>query len=344
MSGRVARIAVSGAGWWGQGWHLPHLHRHPDAAVAAIVERQAWPRSSNAAQTLETTEALSERYDAPVYPSVEALLASTTEVDGLLVGVSHAAHYEQSMLALDAGLHVLCEKPMTTDVTQARALAAAVAGSAESGRFFAINNTSNWRQGCRSAAVAVATGRIGRVEHVSAQMHSPLLWLFDDEANVGWTRPEAGMAGNGFAWGQLSHLLAWIFHVAPELSPVTAFASMGRSERSGADLHDAAVVVCEGGATISISGSASVPGDAHGDAPVGKRIQARPPTERFDFARCARSDGVSRSMRGRAALALWLRGLDELRRRRPSALLRRARAAAARRRALARRAAPRVPI
>ena len=33
----LARIAVSGAGWWGQNWHLPHLSRHTDAAIAAIV-------------------------------------------------------------------------------------------------------------------------------------------------------------------------------------------------------------------------------------------------------------------------------------------------------------------
>jgi len=79
------------------------------------------------------------------------------------------------------------------------------------------------------------------------------------------------MSGNGFAWGQLSHLLAWIFHVTP-LQPTHAFASMGYSKQSEADLHDAAVITCEGGASISLSGSAAVPGDAHGDAPIGKSI------------------------------------------------------------------------
>ena len=268
----IARIAVSGAGWWGQGWHLPHIHRHADATIAAIVETQAHPRSSNAAQTLETTEALSQRYEAPVYSSVEELLKSSTEVDGLLVGVPHAQHFQQSMAALDAGLHCLCEKPMTTDVAEARALLAASEAHVAAGRFFAVNNTANWRTASRLAAHAVESGRIGAVEHVAAHMHSPLLWLFDNSANVGWTTPSNGMLGNGFAWGQLSHLLAWIFHVAAPLKPVRCFASMGTSETSGADLHDAAVIVCEGGASISISGTASVPGDAHGDAPVGKSL------------------------------------------------------------------------
>lgn len=268
----VARIAVSGAGWWGQGWHLPHLHRRPDAMVAAIVERAKVPRSSNAAQKLDTAQELSDRYSAPVFDSVEALLASSTELDGLLVGVSHADHAHQATLAIDAGIHVLVEKPMTTSVVEARGLASAAEAHMDAGRFFAINNTANWREGCRVAAAAVAAGRIGHVEHVSAHMHSPLLWLFDDACNAGWTQATDGMSGNGFAWGQLSHLLAWVFHVTP-LQPTRVFASMGRSESSGADLHDSAVICCEGGASISVSGTAAVPGDAHSDAPVGKSIQ-----------------------------------------------------------------------
>ena len=75
-SRRLARVAVSGAGWWGQGWHLPHLQRRTDTTIAGIVERATAPRSSNAAQSLETTAQLSERYGCPVFENVEALLAS----------------------------------------------------------------------------------------------------------------------------------------------------------------------------------------------------------------------------------------------------------------------------
>ncbi len=33
----VANIALIGAGWWGQGWHLPHLFRNGGVNIAAIV-------------------------------------------------------------------------------------------------------------------------------------------------------------------------------------------------------------------------------------------------------------------------------------------------------------------
>jgi hypothetical protein len=33
----VANIVLVGAGWWGQGWHLPHLSRNEVVNIAAIV-------------------------------------------------------------------------------------------------------------------------------------------------------------------------------------------------------------------------------------------------------------------------------------------------------------------
>jgi hypothetical protein len=36
-----ARIAVIGAAWWSQGWHLPQLERNPDAVIAGIMQVSA---------------------------------------------------------------------------------------------------------------------------------------------------------------------------------------------------------------------------------------------------------------------------------------------------------------
>ena len=137
---------------------------------------------------------------------------------------------------------------MTTDVAQARQLAAAAAAAPKLA--FMVNNTGNWRAQRRAAHDTVAVRRrVGAVQHVQCAMHSALLWLFDDAANVGWTTPTGSMVGNGFAWGQLSHLLAWVFKVTA-LTPASAFCSTSWSAASGADLSDSAVIVCEGGASI----------------------------------------------------------------------------------------------
>jgi len=267
-----ARVGVCGAGWWGQGWHLPHLHRNPLAQITAIVEPSPHPRSSNASEILENRKAVGKRYGAPTFESIEALIASNVELDGLLIATPHASHYGLATKAIDAGWHVLLEKPMTTDVTEARELANA---ARDSKKTFMVNNTANWRPQTVSAHDIVSSGGVGIVEHVSCSMHSPLIWLFDDPQNTGWVSTEGtAMKGNGFGWGQLSHLLAWIFKVT-SMTPTEAYAVMTRSASSGADLTNAAVIKCGDKASISLSGAATVPGDAHGEEPVGKWVEVK---------------------------------------------------------------------
>ncbi len=58
------RLAVAGAGWWSQGWHLPHLSRHEKAEIAAIVEPSSNIRSS-LNPNMEQLDALGQRYGAP---------------------------------------------------------------------------------------------------------------------------------------------------------------------------------------------------------------------------------------------------------------------------------------
>lgn len=276
---RRARIAVCGAGWWAQGWHLPQLSRNPLSEIAAIVEPNPAPRS--AISTLETTAQLGKHYGAPTFSSIEELLSSETSasVDGVIVCTSHHTHAHIGTAALRAGKHVFMEKPMSTDVAEARALLAAAEAAAPLA--FMVNNTANWQPQVQLAAEAVANGRIGDVEHVMCCMHSPLLWLFDDSSNEGWTAPTGGMVGNGFGWGQLSHLLAWVFEVT-KLEPVQVFASMSHSAASGADMTNAAVITCltrDGKpASISLSGVATVPGNAHAEDvahSVGKRVEVQ---------------------------------------------------------------------
>eukprot|EP00967_Tisochrysis_lutea_P137356 scaffold246391_cov30-Tisochrysis_lutea.AAC.1 len=209
------------------------------------------------------------------------MLSSPTgkEIDGVLVCTPHRTHAHIAHAALAAGAHVLMEKPMTTNVSEAYNLLSAVDSAAPLA--FMVNNTANWRPQARIASDALAKGKLGSVEHIMCCMHSPLIWLFDDPVNEGWTRPTAGMLGNGFGWGQLSHLLAWVFGVTP-LKPIEVFASMSHSAASGADMTDAAIIKCANAdgtpVSISLSGSASVPGNAHAHDnahSVGKRVEVR---------------------------------------------------------------------
>ena len=64
---------------------------------------------------------LGKRYGVPTYNTIHELLVADQELDGVLVSSTHATHHEIGVEALEAGLNVLMEKPMTTDPHEARA-------------------------------------------------------------------------------------------------------------------------------------------------------------------------------------------------------------------------------
>jgi predicted dehydrogenase len=166
--------------------------------------------------TLETKTQLRERYPSvPIFSSCEALIAdeeALAKVDGVIICTAHSCHADMGAKFLAAGKHVLMEKPMTVDVAEARTLAAA-ADAAAPALTFMVNNTANYRSKCFDAKRLVMEGELGEINHVLCVMYSPLMFLFDDPANEGWVKPSGTMVGNGFGWGQLSHVLAWVLHV-----------------------------------------------------------------------------------------------------------------------------------
>ena len=87
----------------------------PDATLTATGSR-----------SLERAEAFAAQHGGRAHGSYEALVADP-EVDVVYVASPHALHEEHTMLALDAGKHVLCEKSMTLDAASTERLFAAAA-------------------------------------------------------------------------------------------------------------------------------------------------------------------------------------------------------------------------
>jgi predicted dehydrogenase len=294
---RTANIAVIGSGWWSQGWHLPHLHRNKDVKLAAIVDSSTHPKSP-LNPSLEPLSALSALYQAPTFSSVTDLLESELgpTLDGVLVATPHATHYEIGELLLKEArrrkeespsdhrpMNVLMEKPMTTNVHEAKGMLDLVESYQDDGGkgCFLINHSANYREQCKVARELIVSGAIGGIRHVTGFMASPLSFIFDDPANTGWNEPsDSSMLGNGFSWGQCSHLLAWIFHVCPNLLPHHVFCVMNESKITGADVSHSASVICSdvcgtNDVILSMSGTSMLPGNVHSDPAVGKILRIK---------------------------------------------------------------------
>jgi predicted dehydrogenase len=141
------RIGVIGAGRISQAAHLPALARADGAVLAGVCDPAA---------TLST--GVARRYDVPSYTSIDDLLTDGG-VEAVIVAVPDRLHLPLAAQALEAGKHVLVEKPLAGTLADAEALAAVVD---RTGRRLQVGAMKRYDPGVQFAAEAVRTS-IGRV-------------------------------------------------------------------------------------------------------------------------------------------------------------------------------------
>lgn len=248
----TARIGVVGVGWWATFNHIPTVQAGQDARIVALCDLDA-----------DRLRVAGDKFGiAARYTDLGAMLAAE-RLDGLIVSTPHVAHTAPALAGLAAGCHVLVEKPMATTAADGRAIAAAALAA---GREVLVPCGMNFTAFTAKAAAFVRDGRIGAVRHAVCQMGSALEDLFAGEPMLETKdhlfRPPASTwadpaKAGGYGWGQMSHSLAWLLHVS-DLTLDSLYAMDGKS-KTGVDFYDAAVARATNGATVSLSGSATVP-------------------------------------------------------------------------------------
>lgn len=103
-------------------------------------------------------------------------------------------HAEIAVAALEAGKHVLVEKPMANSVAEAEQMAAAAAAARANGVRAMVGFTYRRVPAVQLARRLVAEGRIGEVRQVRAQYLQD--WLADADAPLSW-RLDKEKAGSG---------------------------------------------------------------------------------------------------------------------------------------------------
>ncbi|RZT11993.1 putative dehydrogenase [Kribbella sp. VKM Ac-2569] len=112
-------------------------------------------------------------------------------VDVCTPGDSHA---EIAIAALEAGKHVLCEKPLANTVEEAEAMTAAAEKAKAQGIRSMVGFTYRRVPAIGLARRLVADGKIGTIRHVRAQYLQD--WIADPEAPLSW-RLDKEKAGSG---------------------------------------------------------------------------------------------------------------------------------------------------
>ncbi|MFI5694359.1 Gfo/Idh/MocA family protein [Kribbella sp. NPDC051586] len=112
-------------------------------------------------------------------------------VDVCTPGDSHA---EIAIAALEAGKHVLCEKPLANTVEEAEAMTAAAEAAEAKGIRSMVGFTYRRVPAIALARQLVAEGKLGTIRHVRAQYLQD--WISDPEAPLSW-RLDKSKAGSG---------------------------------------------------------------------------------------------------------------------------------------------------
>jgi predicted dehydrogenase len=162
--GRLVRYAVVGAGWIAQEDFMPGVKHTGNSTLEALV-------TDDPVKAKE----LGERYGIPHltdYDGYDALLRSG-KIDAIYLALPNSMHRDFAVRALEAGVHVLCEKPMA--VTEEECLAM-IAASERSGAKLMIAYRLHFEAGTMAALEVARSGKIGAPRFFSsvfAQQVSP---------------------------------------------------------------------------------------------------------------------------------------------------------------------------
>lgn len=183
------RVAMIGHGFMGAahsvGWRqAPRVFDLPDDVEMTVVVGRNADAVAQAAAKWGWAESATDWREVIARPDIDV-------VDIVTPGDSHA---EIAIAALEAGKHVLCEKPLANTVAEAEAMTDAAERAAANGVRSMVGFTYRRVPAATLLRDLIADGAIGTVQQVRAAYRQD--WLVDPEAPLAW-RLQKEHAGSG---------------------------------------------------------------------------------------------------------------------------------------------------
>lgn len=234
----MLNLAIVGCGGMASG-HARTLASMPDVRLVAfcdIVPARA--------------EDFRERYakDAKAFASFdEMLVAMQDRLDGVVLVTPHAVHFGHANAALEAGVHVLVEKPMVTRSADAYELWRTVN---RTGKKLAIAFQAPYSAEYECIAQLRETGRLGKVQLIQG-------WLAQEwrKSQAGTWRHDPAQSGGGQMYDSGAHVLNAMMWIMNE--PVVEVSCMYDRVGTPVDINGVVMMRFENGAmgTVCIGGN-----------------------------------------------------------------------------------------
>jgi predicted dehydrogenase len=182
--------------------HLPCLKSHPNADVAAICGRNR-----------SRAEEVAKKFEVPVVFTDYREMIDKGDLHAIVVAAPDDLHHRMTMDGLDAGLHILCEKPIARNAEQAQEMYE----KAESvGVKHMVMFTHRWWPHIEYLKKLIDEGFIGQCHHCDIS----LLWDYGRVARYEWRFD--GKRSNGVLGDLGSHMIDWAQMFVGDIARVSA--------------------------------------------------------------------------------------------------------------------------
>jgi predicted dehydrogenase len=246
MAGKL-RVGVIGTSWFAETFHLAGLDSHPRAQITAICGRDR-----------AKTEAVASNHGEPVVFTDYGEMIDSGLMDAVVIVTPDDLHREMTLRALQAGLHVMCEKPLARTADDARDMFDAAEAA---GRVHMTMFTWRWIGIFAYAHRLIKDGYLGRCRDAQFSMMAG----YADELIYGWRfDPGRGTGILGDLGSHMFDLARWYVGDIAQVSGrlTTNVARLGPDGTAMASLNDSATVLLEfantAQATITVSGASVV--------------------------------------------------------------------------------------
>ncbi len=215
MSEKI-RIGVIGLGVMGEQYTRIY-QSHPLAEVVAICNRSP-----------ERLNTIGDKYDIRTrYTEVSEILNDET-VDAVCIATPDFAHFEPVKAALNAGKHVLCEKPFTTELAEADELLRL--SQSRPGQVLQVGFNHRWLSSYHHGYESIRRGEIGRPVAGYARKNDT---IFVSTEMIDWAAKTTPIH---FLGAHDIDMLRWFFGSEP--AEVRAYGAKGVLQERGIDTYD----------------------------------------------------------------------------------------------------------
>ncbi|AOV08642.1 dehydrogenase [Sporosarcina ureilytica] len=234
------KVAVIGCGSIAKNRHLGEFDHNPNVEIVAVCDIVE-----------ERVQEVAEQYGVKAYTNYEDVL-KIEEIDAVSVCLPNYLHAPVSIAALEAGKHVLCEKPMATSIEEADAM---IEAAKKNDRKLMIAHNQRFVSSHQKARALIESGEVGKIfSFRSAFGHGgPETWSADGKDSWFFKKDEAFIGAMGDLGVHKTDLLRYL--LGEEFVEVASFIETSAKDFANVDDNAVCILKSESGIIGTLAAS-----------------------------------------------------------------------------------------